>query len=554
MLSHLKKIFGGHRSPQVRGAEQEERNAEDTEELERREVERTAQSLEKLSVSEMTTRSRIYDILDAAHFNMNHGHEIKVISRIGSPSVYGAAYRICLTRPGEGVCGTGLDLALKLQSVTAREYNDELHPELVALRTSNIMVRKGYCVNFPLFVKQFRFPGTTLNKERPPLSNLVPSESRQVIGMVNELANYDYYGWKDKHGANFEEGCKIFAQTFAGVYCINKLLGVYHNDMHGGNVLLNRLAEPKTFIYEYEMGTGRFVRITLNNCQHIAKIWDFGMLNTVQIAQNPDYGMDEREARRDPYGGVYASDFQRVVQGIVIPGKVALGIPKGFTSGLMEIILESWSPLEKGRHNYIRDETRGNVMFNLMTHLSKYTDSITVEQVSYSLALGSPRGKVISMIPKNIPRDVLATIDSFASIGIAGVPVAHITDHNTIKVSGVVKRGERKDVIPTHKLLKRDRRVLRKGIVIPHIDPRERPKIKGRANKPTYINMARARRADSFHKRRYGAAGGAGGYGSRQFRHSRSHSRRKRSRSHSRRKRSRSHSRRKRSRYVRMRK
>ena len=516
MLSHLRKYFGLHKtSPTVRGAEQEERKAEETEELERREVDRSAQSLGLLSVVEMTTRSRIADILDVTQFKMERGHEIKVISRIGSPSVYGAAYRICLTRPREGICGVGgLDLALKMQSVTAREYNDELHPELVALRTSNIMVRKGYCVNFPLFVKQFRFPEMTLDKDRPPLHNLVPDASRQVIGMVNELANYDYYGWTERRDANFEEGCKIFAQTFAGVYCMNKLWGVYHNDMHGGNVLLNKLAEPKTFVYEYELGPGRYVRITLNNCQHIAKIWDFGMLNVTQIARNPDYGMNELEAKEEPWGGTYASDFQRVIQAIVsyFPTISREDIPRGFTSGLMDIVLDSWSPVGAGQ-DYIRDETRGNVLFKLMTHLSKYTDAITVEKVEYSLALGSPRDKVISLIPSSIPRDVLARIDAFSRIGILGVPVAKVTDHNTIVVRGTVKKGEKKRVIPVHELAKRDARVLRSGVTVPRISPKELKRMKARARKPRPLDLARARRADSIRKKR--------GYRARRMRYAR---------------------------------
>ena len=45
--------------------------------------------LERLSVTEMTTNARICEIMTATRFNMNLGYEIKVISRIGTPSTYG---------------------------------------------------------------------------------------------------------------------------------------------------------------------------------------------------------------------------------------------------------------------------------------------------------------------------------------------------------------------------------------------------------------------------------------------------------------------------------
>ena len=200
-----------------------------------------------------------------------------ILGPIGSESVYGDAYAVCVRNKGNTCKGywtrRPFHLALKLQTVKSRAGAQKLWNEIHFLRCGQQMVEKGICINFPLVYKLVIMPNVVTAKH-----DIVSRKGSLTIGILNELANGDFSHWIRHNTFGYNSLGKFLVQGFMALYVVQHLWKGFHNDLHAGNFLYNDLDKPKRFIYDV-VGKGRFV---IDNCSFLVKLWDFGEMDVRQ--------------------------------------------------------------------------------------------------------------------------------------------------------------------------------------------------------------------------------------------------------------------------------
>lgn len=243
----------------------------------------------KLNVSRLRLSmvQRLHRGLKRTHLTgYNLDKHLIILGPIGSESVYGEAYAVCIRDKNNDCKGywtrNPFHLALKLQTVKSRAGAQKLWNELHFLRWGQKMVERGICINFPLVYKLVVMPNVVTAKH-----DIVTRKGSLTIGIMNELANGDFGHWLKHATFGYNTLSKFLLQGFMALYVVQHLWKSYHNDLHVGNFLYNDLDKPKRFVYDV-VGKGRFI---VKNCNFLVKLWDFGEMDN----KRPKEALDDVE-------------------------------------------------------------------------------------------------------------------------------------------------------------------------------------------------------------------------------------------------------------------
>ena len=98
------------------------------------------------------------------------------------------------------------------------------------------------------------------------------SLSNSCILLTNEYANEgDLKSWLDKKNRSEREWHVMYFQVFAGLYTLQKHFDLTHNDLHWGNILVQKIS-PGGFLY-YKINETYF---KIPNIGYLFTLWDFG--------------------------------------------------------------------------------------------------------------------------------------------------------------------------------------------------------------------------------------------------------------------------------------
>ncbi len=200
--------------------------------------------------------------------------KIKIIKRIGTPSVYGEVFSACYPLDCKG------EIALKKIALTPsdiklmnNQYDDEALKsslawrEVNSIKLVNSLVTKNICPSFPMiygvyFCQSCKFENTML-QHRPDECLLIP----------NELANGDLKYLIKEQKLTKRQMTDAYFQIFVAIYCIQKYFSMIHNDLHWGNVLFHKI------------NYGGYIKYIINNKEYVVRnpgylmiLWDFGLV------------------------------------------------------------------------------------------------------------------------------------------------------------------------------------------------------------------------------------------------------------------------------------
>lgn len=238
-------------------------------------------------------------------------NEFKLLTRIGSESAFGEAYKVCHPTMCDLVsceCAAQSSLlALKkipvpksLRSTKNRTgvkyannptqpkaLQTELWAELMCLRLCTALVENKVTPNLPLFIHYY-----ICNKP----CNFKNVELQQVksncLLVLNELANYgDFKMWCLNESRPIAEWMNAYFQIFIGIYALQKYFDMTHHDLHWGNVLVHRIKPGGHFKYTIDN-----VVYHVPNLGWLFTLWDFGFAHipdklrtqTPEFYKNPE--------------------------------------------------------------------------------------------------------------------------------------------------------------------------------------------------------------------------------------------------------------------------
>jgi hypothetical protein len=223
---------------------------------------------------------------------------MKITERIGSGSVNGEAFRVCVPiRCNERVCHCTENprfLALKKIPTSSVEYklskdplspaalSTELWAEILCMRLCNVLVDNKVTPNLPLYVSYFRCNSCTFVNEK-----LTKSSGNPCVLLVNELANAgDLKQWS-KEPRSTAEWMNAYFQIFNALYALQKFFNLTHHDLHWGNVLVHKI--PPGGFYRYRINGETY---DVPNLGWLFVLWDFGYARIpgkVEIATRQEY-------------------------------------------------------------------------------------------------------------------------------------------------------------------------------------------------------------------------------------------------------------------------
>lgn len=202
------------------------------------------------------------------------------------------------------------DVALKVLPVTADPSDDridwsvkEVIKEIRILDALGTLVEQHVTPNVPLSFDALicfncQYANPTLRAKNAPTSCAV---------IPNELADGDLEKWmKTEHAPEEWKSC-IF-QVLAGLCAIEDHLGIYHGDLHDGNMLFTDMTPGGHWHYRFAM-EGEAYDYYVPNTGQLWKIWDFGQSkmglrptrqNRKQMWKDPDKAIGTFILERSP--------------------------------------------------------------------------------------------------------------------------------------------------------------------------------------------------------------------------------------------------------------
>lgn len=169
------------------------------------------------------------------------------------------------------------DVALKVLPVTADPTDDridwsikEVIKEIRILDDLGDLVKQHVTPNLPLSFDTLicfncRYSNPTLRTKNAPTSCVV---------IPNELADGDLEKWM-RTGHTPEEWKSCIFQVLAGLCAIEDHLGIYHGDLHDGNMLFTDTPPGGFWHYRFAI-EGETYDYYVPNTGQLWKLWDFG--------------------------------------------------------------------------------------------------------------------------------------------------------------------------------------------------------------------------------------------------------------------------------------
>jgi hypothetical protein len=188
------------------------------------------------------------------------------------------------TTPAEAIT-----VAVKLQRVTKDSPLDsELQKEAAYLEQGTMTVRQGVCVHFPLMMAHIVYDAH---------EGLEGPGSGRWHALVNEWADgdlghlYTAHRIEDDPHTIHSYHRQATIQSLMGVYTMNHVWGVFHNDLHPKNVLFVYLPTPTTFVYDLpSTESDDKYRLILHDANVLCLIWDFSKVeSSSELGSNDVY-------------------------------------------------------------------------------------------------------------------------------------------------------------------------------------------------------------------------------------------------------------------------
>jgi hypothetical protein len=168
------------------------------------------------------------------------GWKVECEGQIGSPSVYGAIYKVRMPETSASTLkpnGRYSGYAIAAKCMMSNPNNNK---EMCLAQAASDLVASKVCPNFPLFIGAVAGCSVPIRSTHP-----VAKRSRSLgiplpqvaYVMYSELADQDLFMWiKWPHKA--QEWKAIYYQLFKAIGIVQSHLNIIHNDLHPGNVLL----------------------------------------------------------------------------------------------------------------------------------------------------------------------------------------------------------------------------------------------------------------------------------------------------------------------------
>lgn len=205
-----------------------------------------------------------------------------------------------------GPSSQGVVVAVKLQAVVKGSPEDEeLAKEASYFQHGTLAVREGICAHFPLMMAHIVYDqeGSSSSSSTP---SSTPSSSPNGMttstrwhALVNEWADGDLGFLFENHRLPSDPHAihplhrHGTLQAMMGLYVMNHLWDVYHNDLHPKNVLFVYLPTPTTFVYDLpslKAEDSKKWRVTLRSVSILCLIWDFSKVDPeAELGSNDFY-------------------------------------------------------------------------------------------------------------------------------------------------------------------------------------------------------------------------------------------------------------------------
>jgi hypothetical protein len=267
--------------------------------------------------------SDYYDCDEILHtYNLiNNERCVRSVGLIGQGE-YGTVYSVSV---GSGT--RQITVALKIETEKTLQT---VKSEFEITNACSQLIIKGICINFLFLYGVFKL-NRTFNKSKKSLENMKTGVGPTGVsyGIAMTKADLDagalLYGPYDhktpihplrrlmlETGSNSRLNDTIFWQIAMALYTIRTRFGIFHNDVHLGNILLRRVSSDCTIIYINRI-TQTSKRIKLGTGDYYAMLSDFGK-NT----DKPEYMSDGESLHQLFKYGVISmiSDFSRLYSSI----------------------------------------------------------------------------------------------------------------------------------------------------------------------------------------------------------------------------------------------
>jgi hypothetical protein len=133
--------------------------------------------------------------------------------------------------------------------------------EIFIMILVNKLMNKNISPHFPYFFN-YHFSFDNENRDKT---------ERPHIYLCQEKFDCDLKTWSQNHPSK-DDWFSCFFQIFFALYALQKYIGIVHNDLHWGNILVKKLSKPSEWTYKLQ--SNRF--LSLSDQRYLFVVCDFG--------------------------------------------------------------------------------------------------------------------------------------------------------------------------------------------------------------------------------------------------------------------------------------
>lgn len=216
--------------------------------------------------------------------------KLKVIARIGTPSIQGEVFLVELENSPE-------KLVIKKIPLSKNFFNRKgfstivisksvFLTEVFFLYCCKILLKEKITPYLP-FMYHFTICENDCGFTNTKITNQYDKGEIQGCGhLIVEKAKSDLANFLDNYIYTFPQLLIIFYQIFSGLCTLKYYTNMFHGDLHQGNVLFKEIGYKKGFVkFTWFNGKTHYIP----NIGYVFFIWDFGISRAEPFISNPDY-------------------------------------------------------------------------------------------------------------------------------------------------------------------------------------------------------------------------------------------------------------------------
>lgn len=250
-------------------------------------------------------RQPIRDTFTGQHRKLKSLCLNKKLDKLGSESVYGEVYSIKLNNILYSIKKIKIHLDNK-GNIKNNDENDLIFREIETLKLTTKLVEKIGLPNLPVMYRNFICNKCLLIPKKMDLLDFINKvrKKNSCIIIVTELADSSYKHWCLKQRSSMEWYVSFFHISI-GLYCLHNL-GIAHNDLHWGNVLIHRVPKDPGY-FEYIIVTKETtIYYYVPNIGFLFTLWDFGLVKSKKIFGDYNYTKSE-------FNKLCIADYSRIL-------------------------------------------------------------------------------------------------------------------------------------------------------------------------------------------------------------------------------------------------